>query len=64
MLCSVATKLGDQDLARIQEFEKQTGLTLVAFSCHPVDAAAATDEQVKAIKGLEEDLGVALVAVK
>jgi len=64
MLCSVATKLGDQDLARIQALERETGLTVVAFARHPVEPAAVTSDQVDAIKGLEEELGLALVAVK
>lgn len=64
MLCSLATKLGDQDVARIQALEKDTGLTLVAFACHPLEPAAATPDQVDAIKGLEEELGMALVAVQ
>jgi hypothetical protein len=64
MLCSLATKLGDEDLARIKKLEKETGLTVVAFACHPVEPAAATSDQVGAIKELEEELGMALVAVK
>jgi hypothetical protein len=64
MLCSLATKLGDEEIARIRALEKDTGLTLVAFACHPLDPASATPDQVDAIKGLEEELGMALVAVK
>lgn len=64
MLCSVATKLGDQELARIRALEKDTGLTLVAFARHPIEPAVATPAQVGAIKELEEELGMALVAVE
>jgi hypothetical protein len=64
MLCSVATKLDEESLARIKALEKDTGLTLVAFACHPLEPATATPEQVGAIKELEEELGMALIAVK
>jgi hypothetical protein len=64
MLCSVATRLDDEEIARIKALEKDTGLTLVAFACHPLEPASATPDQVGAIKELEEELGMALVAVK
>jgi sugar phosphate isomerase/epimerase len=63
MLCSLATKLGDKDLAEIGALEEELGVTMLAFSCHPVDPAEIDDRQLASIKALEEKLGISLVAV-
>ena len=63
MLCSLSTKLGDKDLAEIGTLEKELGVTMLAFNCHPVDPAEIDDRQLTSIKELEEKLGVSLVAV-
>jgi len=63
MLCSLSTKLGEQDLAEIGALEEELGVTMLAFSCHPVDPAAIDDVQLTSIKQLEEKLGISLVAV-
>jgi len=63
MLCSLATKLGDDQLAQIGTLEKELGVTLLAFSCHPLDPAAIDDGQLARVKALEEKLGISLVAV-
>jgi len=63
MLCSLSTKLGDKDLAEIGTLEKELGVTMLAFNCHPVDPAEIDDRQLTSIKELEERLGVSLVAV-
>jgi sugar phosphate isomerase/epimerase len=63
MLCSLSTKLGDKDLAEIGALEEELGVTMLAFSCHPVDPAEIDDRQLASIKALEEKLGISLVAV-
>jgi sugar phosphate isomerase/epimerase len=63
MLCSLSTKLRDEELAEIGALEKELGVTMLAFSCHPADPAEIDDRQLTSIKELEEKLGVSLVAV-
>jgi hypothetical protein len=63
MLCSISTKLGDAELAEIGTLEKELGVTMLAFNCHPLDPAQIDDRQLDSIKQLEEKLGVSLVAV-
>jgi hypothetical protein len=63
MLCSLATKLGEKDLKSIQALEKELGKTLLAFSCHPVNPAEISKEQLATIQKVENQLGVSLVAV-
>ena len=63
MLCSLTTRLSDDQLARIGTLEKELGVTLLAFSCHPLDPAAIDDAKLSRVKELEEALGVSLVAV-
>ena len=64
MLCSIATKLGESELRDIAALEKELGTTMLAFSCHAVDAASLSDVELERIKALEDRLGVALVAVR
>jgi hypothetical protein len=64
MLCSIATKLEESDVRAIESLEKDLGTTVLAFSCHALDAADLSPEQVERIRALEERLGVALVAVR
>lgn len=64
MLCSIATRLREADLSEIASLEKDLGTTVLAFACHPLDAADLSDEQLERVKALEDKLGVALVAVK
>lgn len=63
MLCSLSTKLGDKEIHDIGALEKQLGHPLLAFSCHTLDPAALSAEEVKKIQELEGKLGVSLVAV-
>jgi hypothetical protein len=63
MLCSLATKLGQDDLTQIGDLEKELGITLLAFSCHSLDPAAIDDGRLTRVKELEERLGISLVAV-
>jgi hypothetical protein len=63
MLCSLANL--DQDkLAKIQELEKSTGTTVLAFSCRDLRAADVDAAGLSALQGVEKELGLSLVAVK
>ena len=62
MLCSLANL--DQDkLKRIQELEKKTGVTVLAFSCSDLKAANLDPAGLGELQNLEKDLGLSLVAV-
>jgi hypothetical protein len=64
MLCSLATKLDQGQLAEISSLEKELGTPILAFACHPMDAASIDTAKIDRLKELEGKLGVALVAVK
>jgi hypothetical protein len=64
MLCSLATKLGPQDLQAINALEKELATPLLAFACHDLKPAAVQPEQLAKIQALENRLGVSLVAVQ
>ena len=64
MLCSLATKLDQGQLAEISSLEKELGTPILAFACHAMDAAPIDEGQIGRIKELEGKLGVALVAVR
>ena len=64
MLCSLATKLGDDQIEQISALEDELGVTMLAFVCHPLDPAPIDQDQIARIAGLEEKLGVSLVAVQ
>jgi len=64
MLCSLATRVGERELAEIRTLEQGLGMTLLAFSCHDAEPAPATEEQIGQIRALEDRLGVALVAIE
>jgi hypothetical protein len=64
MLCSLATKLDQGQLAEISSLENEIGVPILAFACHPMDPASIDTAQVDRLKELEDKLGVALVAVK
>jgi hypothetical protein len=63
MICSLAS-LKDENLETIRSYEKQTGKTLLAFSCSDVNAEELSGEELAKIKELEGRLGMVLVAVK
>jgi hypothetical protein len=63
MLCSISTRLSEEELAEIGALEEKLGLTMLAFDCHPVDPAPIDDRQLTGIKQLEEKLGISLIAV-
>jgi hypothetical protein len=64
MLCSLATKIGDDQLDRVRSLESELGVTMLAFSCLPLEPAEIDDVGIGRIKQLEEELGVSLVAVQ
>ncbi len=63
MLCSLSTKLGDQEMSAIKTLEKEVGHPLLAFSCHALQPAAVNADQLAKIQALESKLGISLVAV-
>ncbi len=63
MLCSLAGKLGEQELGQIAALEHELGTPVLAFSCHAIDPAPISGEDLAKIKRLEDRLGVSLVAV-
>lgn len=85
MMCGIARKLDERQIAEIQTLEEELGLTIVAFTCRAVDPererrlasiaaelgpeliaapAQPTDQQLKKIRRVEEQTGLALVAVR
>jgi len=64
MLCSLATKLDQGQIAEIETLAKDMGTPILAFACHQMDAAPIDAAQIDRIKALEDKLGVALVAVR
>jgi hypothetical protein len=64
MLCSLATKLDQGQIAEIETLAKDMGTPILAFACHQMDAAPIDAAQIDRIKALEDRLGVALVAVR
>lgn len=63
MLCSIAQSLSQEDVSAVQNLERETGKTLLAFSCHPVSPASLAEEDLHRLQELEKTLGVVLVAV-
>lgn len=57
MFCEIARKVEPDGLERIQALEEELGLTLVAFSCRPLDPAR--EERLRKIM---EELGPVLQA--
>ncbi len=64
MLCSLSTGIDSKALVSIQKLEKDLGIPILAFSCHQVNPAAITKEQLGRVQALEKKLGVALVAIR
>jgi sugar phosphate isomerase/epimerase len=64
MLCSLATKLDEDQIAEIEALAKDVGTPVLAFACHQMDAAPLDAAQIDRLVELEKRLGVALVAVK
>jgi sugar phosphate isomerase/epimerase len=64
MLCSLATKLDQDQIAEIETLARDVGTPILAFACHQADAAPLDPAQIDRLVELESRLGVALVAVK
>lgn len=64
MLCSLATKLGPEDLQAITALEKELATPLLAFTCHDLQPAPVNPDQLARIQALENRLGLSLVAVQ
>ncbi len=64
MLCSLSTKLGQNELDEITRLEQELGHPLLAFSCYSTEPAQLTGDQLTKIKELESRLGISLVAVE
>jgi len=62
MLCSLSN-LEQQNLAAVQALEKETGTTILAFSCKDLKPTMLTAEQMAKIQKLEKELSLSLVAV-
>ncbi len=62
MLCSLSN-LDQEKIAAIQNLEKETGKTVLAFSCKDIKPSMLTAEQLSKIQKLEKDLSLSLVAV-
>jgi sugar phosphate isomerase/epimerase len=64
MLCSLATKLDQGQIAEIEALAQDLGAPILAYSCYQAEAASIDDAQIARIKDLESKLGVSLVAVR
>jgi hypothetical protein len=62
MICSFSN-LDDNTLSSVQTLEKETGTTLLAFSCADLKPTMLTTEQLAKIQKLEKELSLSLVAV-
>ncbi len=63
MLCSLSN-LDQEKIAAIQSLEKETGKTVLAFSCKDIKPSMLTSDQLAKIQKLEKDLSLSLVAVE
>lgn len=63
MLCSLSSKLNEENLNSIRNLEKEIGKTLLAFTCHKIEPSALSESQLSKIQKLENDLSISLVAV-
>ncbi len=65
MLCSLATKIGKEELEEITNLERELGKTILAFKCQSeAKPAELSKPELKRIKEIEDKLGLALVAVE
>jgi len=63
MICSYAT-LDVDKLKTVQDLERKTGRTLLAFSCSDVGIAPLGDDELREIRAVEDRLCLQLVAVQ
>jgi hypothetical protein len=62
MLCSLSN-LDQPRIDAIQNLEKETGKTLLAFSCKDFKPSMLTSDQLAKIQKLEKELSLSLVAI-
>ena len=62
MICSLSN-LDQPKVTAVQSLEKETGTTLLAFSCKDLKPTMLTAEQLNKIQKLEKELSLSLVAV-
>jgi hypothetical protein len=62
MICSFSN-LDEKTLSSVQNLEKETGTTLLAFSCADLKPTMLTAEQLAKIQKIEKELSLSLVAV-
>ncbi len=63
MLCSIS-KLDAKALERIQNLESQLGQTLIALSVQSLELSNPTQDAIKQMQQVEQELGVILLAVE
>ncbi len=63
MLCSLAN-LDSKKLDSLQKLEKNTGKVLLAYACHEAKPAVLSQDELNRIQALENELGVAVVALE
>ena len=56
--------LNEDQLLRIQKFEEESGVKLLAMDSLQVQPAPLNEDNLKRLESLEGDLGVCLVAVE
>ena len=57
------SNLEESTLQRINDLEKNLGITLLAFSCDQLKTASLDPEQLKQLQSAESELGISLIAV-
>lgn len=57
-------KLSDDELRRVQEFERDTGKRLLVYRPFDAEPAELTAKQMERLEQLERDLGDVIIAVK
>ena len=62
MLCSLSN-LDQNKVMAVQSLEKETGTTLLAFSCKDLKPTMLTAEQLTKMQKLEKELSLSLLAV-
>jgi hypothetical protein len=62
MICSLST-LKENDVKTITGLEKKLGKTLLAFSCHDLNAGKLSEAELAEVQMLEKKMGLSLVAV-
>lgn len=62
MLCAYSS-LNEEQLGAIHGLEKDLGRQLLAFSCHDMNPAQLSEQDLEKVQTLEKELGIVLVAL-